>query len=240
MEPTRGQRPDDELLFGGEGLDRLQCAATEVGWLLDRGYPLRSALSFVGDRHQLVARQRLALGRSLCTEAQRRDRMAKRLPLEAMRDAAIVIDGFNLLVTLEVALSGGLIFVGRDGASRDLAGLRGSYGLVDETDRALDLLSDLFAEHRPASVTWFFDAPVSSSGRLRAHVEGRAWPVATEARLVPSADRALVSAAHVVSADAAVLDACRSWHDVTGPLVEAMPGARVVTWDESELESRTC
>jgi hypothetical protein len=228
MEPTRGPRPDDELLFAGEGLERVRRAATDVAWLLDRDYPLKSALSFVGDRHQLTARQRLALGRSLCTTAQLRERDARKLPLESMRDAAIAIDGFNLLVTLEVALSGGLILVGRDRVARDLAGLRGSYSLIAETDVALDRVSDLLAKHRPASVTWYLDAPVSSSGRLRARIEAHSWPVATEARLVPSADKALVSAAHVVSADAAVLDACQSWHDVTGALLDAIPAARVV------------
>ncbi|MGZ5970175.1 MAG: DUF434 domain-containing protein, partial [Polyangiales bacterium] len=197
------------------------------------GYPMRSALAFVGDHHQLEARQRKALSRGVCSEVQRRERTARRLSLDAMRGASIAIDGFNLLVTLEVALSGGLIVIGRDGAARDLAGLRGSYHVVPETELALDRIATLFAHHRPASVTWFFDAPVSSSGSLRANVEGRSWPVKTEARLVPSADHALVSAPHVVSADAAVLDACESWHEVAGPLVDEISLARVVSlWSE--------
>jgi len=222
---SRGPQPDDEVLFGDVAATRLRRAACELGWLLDRGYPRNSALAFVGDHHQLALRQRKAINRGVCTEAQQRVRAERRLPLEAMRDAALVIDGFNLIVTLEVALSGGLIVVGRDGAMRDLAGMRGSYGMVRETDEALDRVTALFEQHRPASVTWYFDAPVSSSGRLRAHLEARSWPVRTEARLVRSADHALVAQPHVVTADAAVLDACASWHDLTSALVEK---ARIV------------
>ena len=39
------------------------------------------------------------------------------------------IDGFNTIITLEVALSGSHVFCCRDDVLRDLAGLRGTHAL---------------------------------------------------------------------------------------------------------------
>lgn len=50
------------------------------------------------------------------------------------------IDGFNTVITLEVALSGSPVFYCRDGALRDLAGLRGTYRVIDKTQEAIELL----------------------------------------------------------------------------------------------------
>jgi hypothetical protein len=46
------------------------------------------------------------------------------LSAQAMRGELLYIDGFNLLTTLEVALSGGIVLLARDGALRDIAGVR--------------------------------------------------------------------------------------------------------------------
>lgn len=50
------------------------------------------------------------------------------------------IDGFNSVITLEVALSGSPVFVCRDGTIRDLAGLRGTYRIIDKTEDAIELI----------------------------------------------------------------------------------------------------
>ncbi|WP_041219291.1 DUF5616 domain-containing protein [Desulfitobacterium dichloroeliminans] len=56
----------------------------------------------------------------------------------------LIIDGFNLIIALEVTLSGSIIILGRDGVQRDLAGLRGSYKIIEQTDKARKAISSLF------------------------------------------------------------------------------------------------
>lgn len=208
----RGLAPDDERRFDDEACARLRVAIHELAWLLDRGYPLLSALVFVGDRHQLDARQRLAIRRSVCSTAQREARAGKRLDRAAMRGADVRIDGFNVLITIETALGGGVVIEGLDGALRDLAGLRGSYHVVDQTHGALEGVARLLAADPPASVEWLLDAPVSNSGRLRDAILARAWPCAVRATVVSDPDAELAGASHVATSDGAVLDACASWH----------------------------
>lgn len=52
----------------------------------------------------------------------------------------LVFDRFNTIITLEVALSRSLLLAEMDGIIRDLAGLRGTYRIVDKTVRAVELL----------------------------------------------------------------------------------------------------
>ena len=118
--------------------------------LLTKGYADKSALKLVGDRFSLTQRQRLAVMRSSCSDQQRQSRLARRVPVEALAGQPLAIDGYNLLITIEAALSGGLIFQGRDGCFRDLASIHGTYRKVEETIPALKLIGAFLTEIRIA------------------------------------------------------------------------------------------
>lgn len=227
----RGAHPEDPRLFGEAVLPRLRRAAGEVAYLLSRGYPPDPTLTFVGGHHQLEARQREALRRVACSETQLERRRASELPLSQAAGSTLFIDGFNLIITLEVALSGGVLLRGADGALRDLAGLRGSYHPVEETEAALRLLGEGLGSLGVAAVELLLDAPVSNSGRLRARILEHAagWPFRVEVKLFPDVDRALVGLPRVVSSDAAVLDACASWLNLGAWLVTRLPQSAAAT-----------
>ena len=82
----RGAHPDDLRLFDRTQLKRLRAPAEEVVWLLARGYPLAAAIEFAGNHHQLEARQRLALGRALCSPEQRKKRAARAIERSAAEE----------------------------------------------------------------------------------------------------------------------------------------------------------
>ncbi|HTU63532.1 MAG TPA: DUF434 domain-containing protein, partial [Polyangiales bacterium] len=149
----------------------LRAATSDLSWLLERSYAFPSALKVVGDRYQLTARQRSAVQRAACPDSRVSARKARQLPASALRGEALRVDGFNVLTTLEVALSGGVLLIGRDGAMRDIAGVHGSYRRVEETEGALDLLAHLTVEWGVACCEIYLDQPVSNSGRLRAFIE---------------------------------------------------------------------
>jgi hypothetical protein len=200
----------------------------DLSWLLERGYPERSSLALVGNRHGLVSRQRDAVGRSACSDTARADRLARRVDPGRAAGRALAIDGFNLLTTVESALGGGLVLRGRDGCLRDLASLHGTWRRVSETLPALELVRDLLAELAIGDCTWFLDRPISNSGRLRGWIleANPAWG----AELVPDADAAVLAAdAIAVSADRGVLDRCGEWFDLTSQLVPGRtPGAWLI------------
>jgi hypothetical protein len=218
----RGAHPEDVRLFDRTQLKRMRAPAEEIVWLLGRGYPLATAIDVVGNHHQLEARQRLALGRMLCSPEQRQKRQARALERTAARGRTLLVDGFNLIITIEVALSGGLILDCADGTVRDLAGLRGTYHPVTETDGALALIGHELASIAPARVRVFLDAPVSNSGRLRARILDRAqhWPFPLDAEVVPNPDAILARADNAVTSDSTILDRCGSWLNLARFIVD--------------------
>ncbi|HBM75282.1 MAG TPA: hypothetical protein DD429_06975 [Clostridiaceae bacterium] len=67
------------------------------------------------------------------------------MPLsEDVRNGYVYIDGFNLMSIIEVALFKSIIALGNDGVIRDLAGLQGTYKLIEQTDNALELIERSF------------------------------------------------------------------------------------------------
>jgi hypothetical protein len=228
----RGPHPDDERLFCAAALPVLRAAAGDYSWLLSRGYAEKSALKLVGDRFQLTARQRLAVRRSSCADAAREDRVRKQHPPGAPPGEPLSIDGYNALITVESALSGGFILCGRDGCYRDLASLHGTYRSVEETAPAIELVGEVIAAFPVGRVTWYLDAPVSNSGRLaRLMLEiarRRRWD--WSAQLDASPDRTLAAAEGVVAtSDSWILDHCRAWTNLAREVItRRVQAARVI------------
>ncbi len=234
----RGAHPEDGRLFALEVLPRLQAAAGDLALLLSRGYAPASSLKLVGDRHALGARQRTAVARSVCSDADAARRMAKMIAPEDAAGATLWIDGYNALTTLEAALAGGVVLAARDGAFRDMASMHGSYRKVAETRPALELLGQTLVQLEPRECVWYLDRPVSNSGRLRALMEeiarrcGWSWQV----ELVPDPDRILAAAGTncvIATADSVLLDQCHRWLNLARLVIEqSVPDAWVVEFSK--------
>ncbi len=181
-------------------------------------------MALVGNRYQLAVRQRRAVQSGACSDSSLTYRHAHRVPVVAMAGEVVCIDGYNLLITVESALSGAYLFRGRDGCLRDLASLHGSYRRVEETGQAFIAIGETLARLGVTRVDWVFDAPVSNSGRLRALAlaiaEERRWPWIVE--LSNNTDRAVACAdAIVVSSDSWILDRAARSAAMLEPILEA-------------------
>jgi len=228
----RGPHPADPAQFASSHWPALRAAVEELSWLFERNYAWESALKLVGDRHQLRDRQRLAVLRCSAAESACRMRARSRVPCHALAGRTLWIDGYNLLTTVEAALSGGLILGARDGTYRDLASMHGTFRQVEETPPALQLLGRWLASQRVRACRWLFDQPVSNSGRLKTLVRelaaqaGWDWQV----ELVPNPDEILKTAPEiVVTADSAILDRAPAWANAARAVVaEHIPAAWVV------------
>ena len=229
---NRGAHPRDAIDFARELLPKLRTATDDVCWLLSRGYPKDASLKLVGDRYGLRARQRTALQRVAASDEARDLRRLKHVEPEALRGEEVLIDGYNVLLTVEMALGGGVVLLARDGTVRDMASMSGHYRRVKQTLPALELLGSYLETHDPRRVLWYLDRPISNSGRLKKVIEEAAaaagWP--WEVELSASPDRELAASASIVaSADSAVLDRCRRWVNLARHVVEGLvPGAWVV------------
>jgi hypothetical protein len=228
----RGPHPDDERLFGLAALPALQTAASELNWLLSRGYAPESSLKLVGDRHGLEARQRLAVARSTCSDEAAIRRKSRQPAYESLAGACIAIDGYNLLTTIEAALSGGVLLLARDEAMRDMASMHGSYRKVEETLPALQFIGLTLAQFQVSEALWLLDRPVSNSGRLKKIIEelaaAQGWQWRVE--LVHNPDMELAQSEEVIAtADSGILDLCGRWFNLARETVgRYVPGAWIL------------
>jgi hypothetical protein len=223
----RGPHPQDHELFAESKRPLLLTSVDDLSWLLERGYPVDAALKLVGERYRLKQRQRAAVAHSACSQQTVQLRQQKLVDL-AQAGGPIAIDGFNLLITIETALSGGLLLIGRDGCYRDLASVWGSYRKIEETTAAIAVIRDHLHAAGVAEVRWFLDRPVSNSGRLKtligeALAPGNQWQI----ELVDNPDPILAEyQGPVVSSDSWILDRCRTWINLAAEIIDqAVPDA---------------
>ncbi len=238
----RGAHPSDASSFAENHRPALRAAVTDVSWLMSRGYTADSGIRLAGDRYRLKERQRNAVLRCACTEQNKDARLLKKSPASALSGQKLLIDGFNLLITIEAALSGGLILEGMDGCYRDLARVHGSYRKVEETVPALQLIGRFLQKKNTGPVVWVLDKPVSNSGslsRLMLEIaEANDWPWSVE--LHRKADDFLkASEDFVVSSDSVVLDEVKRWVNLAREIIEAeIPEAWVVGLGGEQVSRR--
>lgn len=227
----RGPGPEDDRLFNEKTAPVLAEAVEHLSWHLTHEYAPVSALKLVGDRFTLKARQRLAVARCACSDQAYRRRNAHVVSARDVNGARVLVDGYNVLTTIEASLSGAVILHARDGVFRDIVSMHGSYRKVEETVPAIQLVGGFLHECGVAEALWYFDRPVSNSGRLKSLLleiaNERHWP--WDARLVNNPDIPLIESGDIAcTADSVILDAAERWFNLARHIVETRaPNARI-------------
>jgi hypothetical protein len=108
-----------------------------------------------------------------------------------------------------------------DGTIRDLAGLRGTYRLIDKTDIAIKIIGEIFNEMKIRRAVFYLDAPVSNTGRLKQRIIEllNGYEFDLEVELVPNADKLLINKENVITSDAIILNKCKSWINLAADII---------------------
>ncbi|MBO9202437.1 MULTISPECIES: DUF434 domain-containing protein [Niastella] len=226
----------DNLLFGEpEAQERLQYALEDMYYLLSRDYPLKASLTLAGNRYQLVKRQQQALQGMSCSANELSLRKNKEVSPTKLKGQTILLDGFNVLIILETALSGGFVFEGLDGCYRDISSVHGSYRTVQTTEDALIIIGKTLQQLQLQKVIWVFDAPVSNSGKLK----GTCYEIAEkhhfpwEILLENAPDKYLIENSGLIcSSDAWVLDECKTWFNLGAYLIKGLPETKILSFNK--------
>lgn len=217
----RGYIPEDEKEFNIESQNILRKAQKDILYLLEQGYRIKNASTFVGNHYLLSERQRLAIVRATSENKVLELREQKKLSKDTIGKKA-VIDGLNIIITLEVVLSGGTLIRCMDEAIRDLAGLRGTYRLIDQTDIALILIGEKLLQLKVEQAVFYLDAPVSNTGRLKLKIIELLveYPFQVVVELVNNADVILEKSPNVMTSDSIILNKCISWYNIVSDIIE--------------------
>ncbi|WFR54946.1 DUF434 domain-containing protein [Anaerocolumna sp. AGMB13025] len=216
----RGFIPTDAKEFNEESLNTLIKAQKDLLYLMEQGYPIKSASTFVGNHYMISERQRLALSRAT-TIPEIVELRRKKQVIGKTDNQTLYLDGLNLIITLEVALSGSVLIHCMDGTIRDLAGLRGTYRLIDKTDLAINLIGKRLNQMNIDTAHFYLDSPVSNTGRLKQRIcellAGYSFHTIVE--LVNNADVMLENKSNVISSDAIILNKCTSWINLAAEIM---------------------
>lgn len=218
----RGYLPKDEKEFRGRSLEKLYKGGQDLYYLLNQGYKIKGASTFVGNHYLLSERQRLALTRGITSYKNVKTRKEKEVRGN-LENGIVHIDGFNTIITLEIALSSSLMIKSMDGTYRDLAGLRGNYSIIDKTERAILHIGETLEEYKIKKANYYLDSPVSNSGKLKKNIEElmKKFDFEVEVFNINNVDITLEKLDNVISSDAIILDKCKSWINLNKEIIES-------------------
>lgn len=217
---SRGYVPTDEKEFNADNIRLLRQVQKDISYLIDRGYDLEHSVTFLCNRFGMSKRQRMALLRSTTKQDEIQKRMEKEVS-GSLSGKTVHLDGFNQIITLEVALSGTTLLLCMDGTVRDLAGLHGTYKLIDKTDMAISLIYKQLTKLDASGAIFYIDSPVSNSGRLKQRIlelSGN-YTIKTEVYILHDVDKTLYNKENVVTGDGIILDNCISWVNLSKQII---------------------
>lgn len=201
----------------------LQKAAEDFRYLLNRGYPRKASLELVGNRYTLRKTERDLLHRGVFSDKDSNSRKRKRLSPSKIRNNALAIDGYNVLITIEAGLLQRPLILGDDGFIRDISGLSSRYKPTEITGKAIRLILRFLKKLKPRSILFLFDAPMSQSGVLAKEVRDllKKEGFQGEAQTHPYPEKILNEFSGIIAtSDTAIIDQSKQVMDLAGEILK--------------------
>jgi hypothetical protein len=207
----------------------LQLAAEDFRYLLNRGFPRKASLELVGNRYELTLDERHLLHRGVFSDADSGPRRKKIISPKEIIHEDLVIDGHNVLITVEAALAGRPLILADDGFIRDISGLSGGFKKTEMTDKAIQLIVTFLKKWKPRHTLFLFDAPISKSGilaqKLRALLKKEGLTGDALAMKVP--EKILIGFQGVIAtSDTAIIDRSKRVLDLAGNIIQVEVGSK--------------
>ena len=197
-------------------------AARDLRFLLSRGYPKKTSITFIGNHFQLHQGERDLLYRGVFSRRQVKARQAKKINAKAIKGEKLVIDGHNVLITLESALKARPLLLADDGFVRDISRIFCHFRATENTKTAWNLVERFLLDYLPCYVTVVLDAPLSRSRELAARI--RRWMrnagIKGDAVAAPMPESYLLGLDGIkASADSGIIDRSSKVFDLAGHII---------------------
>lgn len=195
----------------------LKNASLDMKHLLDRGYKKSSALNFVADHYGLGKQDRNFLVRFVFSEKGIIDHKSKLIPIGRITGRNLVIDTYNILITVEAILSGREIVRGMDGFLRDTSAVFSNYKFNEETKNAIEKILEILSEYGVKSVLFILDSQISHSGELASYIRKRLkeYSLRGDAIVSRSADREIIKQNRITAtSDSAIIEKVKKAIDI--------------------------
>ncbi|AFV24813.1 protein of unknown function DUF434 [Methanolobus psychrophilus R15] len=218
--------------------EKLIRAAMDIRYLLGKGYPQGSAVRFVGDHYGLEKSRRYILSRNVLAPEIASARRIKNVPCSEIRERHILIDGYNVLITIESYLKGEYMWIGDDGFIRDNRGVFSNHVNDAATLRSVELMLFVLRRSAAGEVTVLLDEQMSMSGQLALAIRQKMADAGVNGRVLTSAstDHDLKMAGGntvVATADGVIIDAVEMVVDIPYCVMKEDPHSRKLLYSLS-------
>jgi hypothetical protein len=206
--------------------ETLRTAAEDFLYLLDRNYPRSSSLQLVGNRYNLDALHRQVLHRGVFARKEAGERRDRLVEVERLVEFKLLVDGHNVLITVESGLAGRLLIAANDGVIRDVAGVSHRYRISTLTHEAIETIFQILQKYPPKETILFLDAPIRQSGELAAALRSnlKSFNLSGDAQALKVPEIRLIGGEGVVaSSDSAVLDEVQRGFDLAAAAIRCLP-----------------
>lgn len=215
--------------MGNKMGDTMRAPASDLVFLLERGYPKKSSVQLVGNRYALPSEQRRMLLRGVFRPGVCRTRSGKLVDPLRETPPLLLVDGYNILITIESYLLGRTVFTSMDGYVRDVAGVFGSYRFSDMTLRSTALAWEIL-DRINTRVAWYLDAPASRSGELAAHLrkQSRGKPYPVSITVADDPDRCIIERGvegAAATSDTVIIDRVTQCVDIPAVVIGTLGGS---------------
>ena len=204
----------------------LKLAAPDFLYLLDRGYPGAASLQLVGNRYNLDRLHREVLHRGIFAREEAKQRRKRLVGPEELVGRKLLVDGHNVIITIESGLAGRPLIAANDGLIRDVAGISHRYRISSQTQDAIENLLQFLHKYPPRETLFYLDAPIRQSGELaaalRSSLKGGNLPGDAQALKVPEC-RLVGAEGIIASSDSAVLDEVQQAFDLAAVVIKSLP-----------------
>jgi len=200
----------------------IQVPAEDFRYLLNRRYSRKAALELVGNRYGLTFDERHLLHRGVFSDADSKSRKKKIIPIKDVRNKDLAIDGHNVLITIEAALSNRPLVLADDGFIRDISGLSGSFKKTEITDEVVQLIIRVLKKWKLRKTLFLFDAPISMSGKLAEEIRDRLKQanLPGDAKAVKVPEKILIGFPGIIStSDTAIINQSKKVLDLAGYII---------------------
>ena len=138
-------------------------AANDYYYLLGKSYPKKATLKLISDKYRLSCLERSVMLRGIVGKKTANERKKKILLEENIINKILLIDCYNVLITVNSYLNGKFLYIANDGFLRDAAETHGKLSKSDLIEKALILLFKYINTIKVKEVNIYIDSPVSYS-----------------------------------------------------------------------------
>ena len=151
---------------GPDPKERLLKPARDIRSILRWGYSKFATIRFVAEHSQLSAGERHILTRVIMPPEKVVSRINKKIACDSISNRDILLDGYNVLLSVDSLLKNEPMWFCDDGYIRDTRYYFSKESQAEGIERSLDSVLEFLSGTTPKSVTFLLDSQISRSGEL--------------------------------------------------------------------------